>query len=64
MGLFDFVIDQGKKLFGAGDDPATKIKEAVEAANPGVQNLNVEFKDGQVSLSGRPQVRKHWRKPS
>ena len=53
MGLFDFVIDQGKKLFGAGDDPATKIKEAVEAANPGVQNLNVEFKDGQVSLSGQ-----------
>ena len=47
MGLFDFVIDQGKKLFGASDDPATKIKEAVETANPGIQNLNVEFKDGQ-----------------
>lgn len=52
MGLFDFVIHQGKKLFGAGDDPAAKIKQEIEAANPGVKNLNVEFKDGQVSLSG------------
>jgi nucleoid-associated protein YgaU len=52
MGLFDFVINQGKKLFGAGDDPAAKIKQEIEAANPGVKNLNVEFKDGQVSLSG------------
>ena len=52
MGLFDFVINQGKKLFGAGDDPAAKIKQEIEAANPGVQNLNVEFQDGQVKLSG------------
>ncbi len=52
MGLFDFVINQGKKLFGAGDDPAARIKQEIEAANPGVKNLNVEFKDGQVSLSG------------
>ena len=53
MGLFDFVINQGKKLFGAGDDPAAKIKQEIEADNPGVKNLNVEFKDGQVSLSGQ-----------
>ena len=52
MGLFDFVINQGKKLFGAGDDPAAKIKEEIEAANPGVKNLDVKFKDGQVQLSG------------
>lgn len=52
MGLFDFVINQGKKLFGAGDDPAAKIKQEIEAANPGIKNLNVEFKDGQVNLSG------------
>lgn len=52
MGLFDFVINQGKKLFGAGDDPAEKIKQEIEAANPGIKNLNVEFKDGQVKLSG------------
>ena len=52
MGLFDFVVNQGKKLFGAGDDPAAKIKQEIEATNPGVKNLGVEFKDGQVKLSG------------
>jgi nucleoid-associated protein YgaU len=52
MGLFDFVINHGKKLFGAGDDPADKIKQEIEAANPGVKNLDVKFKDGQVQLSG------------
>lgn len=52
MGLFDFIIDQGKKLFGLGDDPATKIKQEIELANPGIKNLNVEFKDGHVNLSG------------
>jgi len=52
MGLFDFIINQGKKLFGKDDDPAEKIKQEIEASNPGIKNLNVEFKDGQVSLSG------------
>jgi nucleoid-associated protein YgaU len=52
MGLFDFALNMGKKLFGAGDDPAAKIKQEIEATNPGIKNLNVEFKDGKVSLSG------------
>lgn len=53
MGLFDFIVNQGKKLFGADDnDPAAKIKAEIEAANPGVKNLDVKFKDGQVQLSG------------
>ena len=52
MGLFDFAVNMGKKLFGAGDDPAAKIKQEIEASNPGIQNLNVDFKDGKVSLSG------------
>jgi len=52
MGLFDFALNMGKKLFGASDDPAAKIKQEIEAANPGIKNLNVEFKDGKVSLSG------------
>ncbi len=52
MGLFDFAVNMGKKLFGAGDDPAAKIKQEIEASNPGIQNLNVGFKDGKVSLSG------------
>ncbi|MFZ1325058.1 MAG: peptidoglycan-binding protein LysM [Candidatus Contendobacter sp.] len=53
MGLFDFIVNQGKKLFGADDnDPAAKIKQEIESANPGVKNLGVTFKDGQVQLSG------------
>ncbi len=52
MGLFDFVKSIGGKVFGGDDDPAQKIKEHIEARNPGVKDLNVEFKDGQVSLSG------------
>ena len=44
MGLFDFIVNQGKKLFGADDnDPAAKIKQEIEAANPGVKNLDVKF---------------------
>lgn len=52
MGLFDFVVNQGKKLFGKDDDPAAKIKQEIETANPGVKNLGVEFANGQVKLSG------------
>lgn len=53
MGLFDFVSNFGKKLFSKDDpDPADKIKKEIEAANPGVKNLDVKFKDGQVQLSG------------
>ena len=52
MGLFDFVKSIGEKVFGGGDDPAQKIKEHIESRNPGIKDLNVDFKDGQVSLSG------------
>ena len=52
MGLFDFVKSIGEKVFGGGDDPAKKIKEHIESRNPGIKDLNVDFKDGQVSLSG------------
>lgn len=52
-GLFDFVKDIGHKLFGTGDDPATKIKEMIEKNNPGVKDLAVTFKDGIVGLAGK-----------
>ena len=52
MGLFDFVKDIGEKIFGGEDDPAQKIKEHIESRNPGIKDLHVDFKDGQVSLSG------------
>ena len=52
MGLFDFVTDMGKKLFGSDDDPAASIKSELEANNPGIEELGVTFSDGIVSLSG------------
>ena len=57
MGLFDFVKDVGKKLFGneaeASDKiKSDKIKEEIEQDNPGVKNLQVSFEDGVVSLAG------------
>ena len=52
-GLFDFVKNIGKKIFGEGDpDPAAKIKEMIEKDNPGIKDLGVKFKDGLVSLTG------------
>ncbi len=52
MGLFDFVTDMGKKLFGGNDDPAEKIKAELEANNPGIDGLGVAFENGVVSLTG------------
>ena len=53
MGLFDFAKDMGKKIFGKDDDPAEKIKESIEADNPGITDLGVAFDDGSVDLSGK-----------
>ena len=53
MGLFDFAKDLGKKLFGGDDDPAEKIKDSIDAANPGVDGLDVKFEEGVVHLSGK-----------
>ncbi|MES9944665.1 MAG: peptidoglycan-binding protein LysM [gamma proteobacterium symbiont of Ctena orbiculata] len=52
MGLFDFAANLGKKLFGKDDDPAEKIKQQIEADNPGIKDLDVSFEDGKVVLSG------------
>ena len=52
MGLFDFLADTGKKLFGKEDDAAEKIRQDIEADNPGVQNLGVDYQGGVVTLSG------------
>lgn len=52
MGLFDFVKEIGEKLFNRDEDAAEKIKEHIEANNPGITGLGVEFNDGVVSISG------------
>lgn len=52
MGLFDFVSSMGKKLFSKEEDAAEKIKAAIQEDNPGIDNLDVSFAGGKVSLSG------------
>ena len=52
MGLTDFVKDLGKKVFGHEDEASNKIKDYMEAENPGIKNLGVNFQDGVVTLSG------------
>lgn len=52
MGLFDFFKDMGEKIFGREDEAAEKIKENIEASNPGIQGLTVAYNDGVVELSG------------
>lgn len=52
MGLFDFVADIGKNVFGVGDaDAAEQIKQNIEANNPGVSDLSVSL-DGDVCTIG------------
>jgi nucleoid-associated protein YgaU len=43
-----------KKIFGAEEDASEKIKAEIEAANPGVSNLDVQYEpqSGTVTLSG------------
>jgi nucleoid-associated protein YgaU len=53
MGLFDFVKEIGRKLFNRDEEAADKIKKHIEESNPGIEGLQVEFKNGVVSISGQ-----------
>ena len=53
MGLFDFARGMGKKLFDSDDDAPSKIKAEIEGDNPGVEDLDVDYSGGKVSLRGR-----------
>ncbi len=63
MGLFSFLKDTGKKIFGGGDDAADKapdtakqseaIKSYIEGMNVPVSNLDVNMSaDGTLTLKG------------
>jgi len=52
MGLFDFVGDVGKKIFGSEAEASEKVKDYMKAENPGIKDLGVNFQDGVVTLSG------------
>ncbi len=55
MGLFDFVKNIGSHLFENDDEAAEKIKAHIEEDNPGVEDLQVEFDNGVVTLNGAAQ---------
>ena len=50
MSLFGFVKNIGKSLFGQEAEAAESIQGHIEANNPGVKNLDVQFEDGIVTL--------------
>jgi len=52
MGLFDFIRNAGKKILGKGDDNK-EIVTLIETDLSGqVRDLEVDFKDGVVTISG------------
>jgi nucleoid-associated protein YgaU len=53
MGLFDFVKEIGHKLFNRDEEAAEKIKKHIEALNPGITGLEVNYNNGVVSLGGQ-----------
>ena len=52
MGLFDFVSDIGKKLFGKDDDPSKAVTEHIIEDNPGIENVSVIIDNGVAKISG------------
>lgn len=52
MGLFDFVKNIGNKLFDNEEEASERIKNHIEADNPGVKDLKVDYDQGVVNLSG------------
>lgn len=53
MGLFDFVKEIGRKLFNRDEEAAEKIKKHIEESNPGIEDMQVTFSKGVVSITGR-----------
>jgi len=52
MGLFDFVSNIGKKIFGSEAEASNKIKDYFEKDNPGVNDFKVTVKDGVATIEG------------
>jgi nucleoid-associated protein YgaU len=53
MGLFDFVKEIGRKLFNRDEEAAEKIKNHIEESNPGIEDMQVTFSKGVVSITGK-----------
>ena len=53
MGLFDFVKEIGRKLFNRDEEAAEKIKKPIEESNLGIEDMQVTFSNGVVSITGK-----------
>lgn len=52
MGLLSFAKNIGRKLFSKPEEAPTKITAHIEEDNPGVNNLEVGFDNGVVTIKG------------
>ncbi len=60
MGLFSFLKDAGKKIFGGGDEAqapdtakqAQAVKDYIDSMNMQIDNLDVQVNGEELSLSG------------
>lgn len=52
MGLFDFVGNIGRKLFGKAEDASKAVTQHIAEDNPGIENLSVTVENGVAKISG------------
>ena len=52
MSLFGFARDIGRRLFNQDEEAAEKIEQMINANNPGIKDLEVDYDDGLVCLRG------------
>ncbi|MCK3658503.1 peptidoglycan-binding protein LysM [Pasteurellaceae bacterium Pebbles2] len=52
MGLFDFVGNIGKKIFGKDEDPSAAVTKHIAEDNPGIENVSVTVENGVAKISG------------
>lgn len=57
MGLFDFAKAIGKKLFDDEEEGGEKIKQHIEADNPGIDDLDIVVSDGIANIKGKAKDR-------
>jgi nucleoid-associated protein YgaU len=52
MGLFNFVREIGKKIFGSEAEAPLALENLINADNPGVENIKISVQDGIATLTG------------
>lgn len=52
MGLFDFVANIGKKLFGKEEDASKAVTEHLAQDNPGIEDVKVVVENGVATITG------------